>query len=85
MKFKGDYSEDDAECLLNKKLKGVVQSSQNALDKWSKQILHVWATSATAANAINAAYHNRVPATLKANTVVLVTTAAVSHFIFTNG
>lgn len=83
-KYQALFTEDDATHLLNKKLKGVVQSSRNALEKWSKQILHVWTTSAADAATLTSAYHDRVDPCLKANTVVLVTTATRSPFIFDN-
>ena len=62
---------------------GVVQSSRNTLEKWSKQILHVWAPSKHVANVLTAAY-DLVPAEVRSNTVVLVTTARDAPEIFTN-
>jgi len=83
MKFKGPYTHEDAERLLMKKLNGVVQSSKNTLEKWTKQILHVWATSSDVANIVTQTY-DRVPDRLRSNTVVLVTVAKRSAEIFAN-
>ncbi|XP_071097750.1 AAC-rich mRNA clone AAC4 protein-like [Haliotis cracherodii] len=83
MKYKGDYSEEDALHLLCKKLKGIVQSSRNTLENWSKQILHVWATNKHVARVVERAYE-LVPVDLRGNTMVLVTTATESKFIFLN-
>lgn len=84
MKFRGDYTEEDAEKLLYKKLKGVVQSNRNAVTKWSKQILHIWASSSMIASTVTSVF-DRIDPKVKANTVVLVTTATKSPFIFENG
>jgi len=83
MKYKGPYTQEDAERLLTKKLNGVVQSSKNSLEKWSKQILHIWATSADVANIVTQMY-DRVPNNVKSNTVVLVTVAKRCQDIFAN-
>jgi len=83
MKYRGDFTEEDATRLLNKKMNGIVQSSKNSLEKWSKQILHVWATSPDVANTITKVY-DHIPANTKSNTLVLVTVARKSHEIFKN-
>lgn len=83
MKFQGEFTEEDAERLLNKKLKGVIQSTRNAIDHWQKQLLHVWATSHRVANIVSKVYSS-VPENLKANTVVMVTIAHDTSEIFTN-
>ncbi|XP_076441652.1 AAC-rich mRNA clone AAC4 protein-like [Babylonia areolata] len=84
MKYRGDYTQEDAELLLNKKLKGVVRSNHNAVTRWSKQILHIWASSAMIAKTVACVY-DCIDPKIKANTVVLITTAAQSPFIFENG
>ncbi|XP_012942786.1 AAC-rich mRNA clone AAC4 protein [Aplysia californica] len=84
MKFYGEYTLDDALRLLNKKLKGVIQSTRNSLEPWSKQILHVWSTSSHVTNILTQAYEH-IDQDIKANTVVMVTTAADAHYIFNNG
>lgn len=65
------YSAEHAETLLRKKLNGVLRSTENACGQWSKQILHVWAPSTAAADAIDKAY-GRLDDILTADTVVLV-------------
>ena len=62
---------------------GVVQSSRNTLEHWSKQILHVWATSKHVANVVTQAY-DVIPENIKSNTVVLVTVADNAMEIFAN-
>ena len=62
---------------------GVIQSSRNALDKWSKQILHIWATSTEVARIVTESYW-RLPCQVKSNTVVIVTVATSASEIFTN-
>lgn len=66
------FDVDTAEHLLRKKLQGVIASTQNSCGQWAKQILHVWAPTAVAADAIERAYA-RLETELLANTVVLVT------------
>ncbi|KAL3888196.1 hypothetical protein ACJMK2_000573 [Sinanodonta woodiana] len=83
IKFHGDYTHDDAEHLLTKKLKGIVQSSRNSLEKWAKQILHVWAPDKHTANIVTQAY-NKMHNDVKSNTVVIVTTTQASSFIYRN-
>lgn len=82
MKFHGEFTSADANHLLWKKLNGVNSSSQNSLEKWTKQILHVWASSARVAAIVGHAYR-RLPAQLKSNTVVLITVATNTE-IFKN-
>jgi len=83
MKYGGDFTEEDADRLLMKKLNGVVQSTANSMEKWSKQILHVWATSTHVANTITKVF-DRIPEKVKTNTVVLITTAANAPEVFDN-
>ncbi|CAH1773776.1 unnamed protein product [Owenia fusiformis] len=83
MKYRGEYTDEDAEKLLVKKLTGVIQATQNSLENWSKQILHVWATSTNVANTIIKTYH-KLPEHIKCNTVVIVTIAHNSPEIFFN-
>ena len=82
MKYRGDFTVEDAAKLLNKKLNGVLTSTRNTMEKWSKQILHVWATSLAVSVLIAEAYH-QLPKNLKSNTVVLVTVTE-NNEVFTN-
>lgn len=82
MKYHGDFTVEDAQRLLNKKLTGVLKSTKNTMENWSKQILHVWATSLAASVLIAEAY-NLIPKDLKSNTVVLVTVTE-NNEVFSN-
>ena len=62
---------------------GVIQSSHNAVEKWSKQVLHVWAASDHVSRILTQAYCS-IPKEVKSNTVVLVTVATNANEIFTN-
>lgn len=85
MKFRGgEFTEEDAEHLLTKKLKGVIQSSKNTLEDWNKQILHVWSVNNDVTNTLVKVF-DRLPASVTSNTVVLVTTTTKSNFIYNNG
>ena len=64
-------------------LLGVVQSSRNSLERWTKQVLHVWATSRHTARELLAAY-DKVADDIKSNTVVFITTARNAREIFAN-
>ncbi|XP_066273429.1 AAC-rich mRNA clone AAC4 protein-like [Branchiostoma lanceolatum] len=74
MKFRGDFDREDAEKLLMKKLTGVINATQNTMESWDKQILHVWTPSKHVARVVTVTYHT-LPTDVKANTVVLVTVA----------
>lgn len=64
-------------------LPGVNQSSQNSMDKWAKQILHVWAMSYEIAHVTVRAYEHIAP-DLAGNTIVLITVASNAKEIFQN-
>jgi len=84
MKFKGEFTREDAAALLNKKLFGVLQSTQNVSGdyNWKKQILHVWAENSTTAQHIRDEFESTHPA-LRSNTIVIVTeTQANGKWIF---
>ena len=84
MKFYGRFTEEDATHLLVKKLSGVVASTRNAMEKWEKQMLHVWTGSFRAAMQIAEAYFHLRSDELKRNTLVLITVASSAKDIFTN-
>ena len=77
------FSFDDAFVLLNKKLKGIAQSTKNTMVRWEKQILHVWVLDEQAACSLLTAW-DLLDSSLKSNTVLLVTLASRSREIFTN-
>ncbi|XP_078657425.1 AAC-rich mRNA clone AAC4 protein-like isoform X2 [Branchiostoma floridae x Branchiostoma belcheri] len=85
MKFRGEFDREDAEKLLMKKLTGVINATQNTMESWDKQILHVWTPSKHVARVVTATYHTLL-ADVKANTVVLVTVAQgnISREVFQN-
>ncbi|KAL5018554.1 hypothetical protein ScPMuIL_004276 [Solemya velum] len=83
MKYRGQYTRHDALHLLNKKLTGVIQSSRNTLEGWSKQILHVWTPSSRISNTVTKVY-KKLPCAVRHNTVVVVTTTDKSEFMFNN-
>jgi hypothetical protein len=75
----------DVQSLLVKKLEGINRSSERVLpaDKWVKQILHVFAVDQNAADAVNRVWAT-LDASLKADTVVLVTRTKGGGFIYCN-
>lgn len=83
MKYNGEFTFEDANKLLEKKLKGIYNSSKNSLVKWDKQILHVWLLSYQNAQIIIKAW-NELSQNLKDNTVLLVTIAEKSNELFIN-
>jgi hypothetical protein len=67
---------EDAMRLLTKKLRGVIASTENAAcgkDRWSKQILHIWAEKKYVADVVYDVYQNEIDECLRANTLVIVT------------
>ncbi|XP_071505180.1 AAC-rich mRNA clone AAC4 protein-like [Diadema antillarum] len=84
MKYKGDFEKEDAEKLLGKKLSGIANATQNALDRWSKKVLHIWATSAKVADTLSSVYNDLSPQ-LRQDTVVMVTIVTQpQHSLFRN-
>lgn len=75
-----------AKSLLQKKLEGILDSSENVAPehKWVKQILHVLAYSADHAAVMEQAW-NETADTLKADTILIVTvTDGDDEFIYSN-
>lgn len=77
----GTFGVAEARHLLHKKLNGVLRSTANACGAWEKQILHVWAQSHEAADAVEAAYAQLEPA-LTADTVVLISVCEGLRVLF---
>jgi hypothetical protein len=73
------------QALIERKLDGVNVSSQRVLpaDRWVKQVLHVFASSAANAEAVARVWPAISPA-LRADTVVLVTETQGGGFIYCN-
>ncbi|MGI5860457.1 MAG: hypothetical protein ACOX6T_00200 [Myxococcales bacterium] len=75
-----------AKSLLQKKLEGILDSSENVAPehKWVKQILHVLAYSADHATVMEQAW-NETADTLKADTILLITvTDGDDEFMYSN-
>ncbi|KAI8353996.1 hypothetical protein BD560DRAFT_408128 [Blakeslea trispora] len=83
MAYQRQYTKQDAHDLLNKKLRNIVQSSENiANTRFDRHILHVWTESGK-----NAALVNKICRKLKLveqyhNTVVLITTVNTDLVFF---
>lgn len=73
----------EVKALLEKKLEGVIRSSQRVLpsDKWVKQILHVFSVNKAATDAIERVLPTIAPA-VKADTIVLVTETKGGGFVY---
>lgn len=78
-------TDDDVRDLLEKKLAGVNRSSQRVVsaDKWVKQILHVFVATQAAADAVHRVWPD-IDASLRADTVVLLTRTMGGGFIYCN-
>jgi hypothetical protein len=85
MKFRGEFTEEDAKVLLAKKLYGVNCSSKAVLKRyrWKKQILHIWVEHPYIADILMKVYNNDVEMELKANTIIMITCAGNASWIFT--
>lgn len=79
------FGDTEVRALLVDKLNGVNRSSVRVLpeDRWVKQILHVWVASAEVAASVRRVW-NSLDASLRANTIVLVTQTAGGGFIYCN-
>lgn len=84
MKFKGEFTTEDAKHLLHKKLFGVVCSSQNIIKEhsWKKQILHVWTEHQYIADILSQVYQNDISTEMKSNTLVIITCVNNASWIF---
>lgn len=78
-------SDADVKTLLEKKLEGVNRSSERVkpADKWVKQILHVFAATKDAADAVVRVLP-QISATLRADTIVLLTRTVGGGFVYCN-
>jgi hypothetical protein len=79
------YTDAEVQALLEKKLEGVNRSSVrvSSADRWVKQILHVWVATDAAKQAVERVLPN-ISATLRADTIVLVTRTIGGGFIYCN-
>jgi hypothetical protein len=83
MKFRGTFTLDDATKLLEKKMHGVIMSTQGVSrsQRWNRQILHVWVEHEYMRELIEQAYA-QLSAEVKSNTVVMVTTVSNAKWLF---
>lgn len=79
----GAQTDTEVKGLLEKKLTGINASSLrvSAGDKWVKQILHVFAATTASRDAIERVWPT-IDTTLRADTIVLVTTTTGGGFIY---
>jgi len=73
------FTQDDADLLLRKKLRGVIISTETCVNEsWQKQILHIWAKSRRTLQLLEQAYQKLEPE-LVADTVVLITRCSLAE------
>jgi hypothetical protein len=79
------FPDSDVKALLEKKLEGVIRSSQRvaAEDRWVKQILHVFAANKAEADAV-ARVLPTIDAAIRSNTIVLLTETTGGGFVYCN-
>lgn len=79
------FSDADVKALLEKKLEGVLRSSARVAphDRWTKQILHVFAASTTQAEAV-ARVLPTISSTIRNDTIVLLTQTSGGGFVYCN-
>jgi len=83
LKFGGVFTRSDARALLEKKLFGIQQSTRNVCEeRWSKQILHIFAFDVNVAALLAHEWHSSISAELKANTTVLITVTHCAQFVY---
>jgi len=85
MKYNGEFTRADARFLLEKKLKGIIVSSENVVTyhRWEKQILHVWASEFYIAEVLETEFAE-LHSDIKHNTILMVTISAnpKAHFLY---
>lgn len=74
MKFGARFTREDAHLLLEKKLFGILVSTENVLKEhgWGRQILHIWATHQHVADMVEEEFWH-MPQELRGNTIVVLT------------
>ncbi|MBL8605517.1 MAG: hypothetical protein JNK72_26535 [Myxococcales bacterium] len=78
-------TEDQMRTLLTEKLNGINRSTQRVLpaQAWVKQILHVWAVDEAAAGVVERVWPT-LSASLRADTIVLLTVSSGGGFLYCN-
>ncbi|KAJ6253145.1 hypothetical protein M0813_13481 [Anaeramoeba flamelloides] len=83
MKYRGVFEKKDAVRLLEKKLFGVICSSENSsYPKFAKQILHIWSTDERTSNILKDVYNNDISNQYKHNTIIIVTVGKNVDWLF---
>ena len=74
----------EAQHLLEKKLNGVLKSSEgvNRKFRWRKQILHIFCQTHEIAKLLKRVYRINLNSNLKKNTIILCTVVKNSPFVF---
>jgi hypothetical protein len=82
-KFQGAQTDAEVKALLEKKLNGINASTARVspADKWTKQVLHVFAATQTSVDAIERVLPG-IDAAVRADTIVLVTKTIGGGFIY---
>lgn len=77
------YTDADVKALLEKKLKGIKESSASVApaDKWVKQVLHVFTADKAATEAVERVFPT-VGKDVRADTIVLVTETSGGGFVY---
>lgn len=79
MKYDGsEFTPEEGRHLLEKKLRGIRQSSRNSTIKWDKQILHVWTMTEETALTVISSWIDIDDDQLKSNTAVIITVVSSS-------
>jgi hypothetical protein len=81
----GGMPDDETKRILEKKLSGILRSTElvRAEDRWQKQILHVFTPSAAATDSVLRVLPS-IDATLRADTIVLLTQTTGGGFLYCN-
>lgn len=79
------FPDTDVKNLLEKKLEGILASSARVkpADKWQKQILHVFTANKAASDAVSRVLPT-IDASIRADTIVLLTQTSGGGFIYCN-
>eukprot|EP01089_Gocevia_fonbrunei_P007110 TRINITY_DN1814_c0_g1_i1.p1 TRINITY_DN1814_c0_g1~~TRINITY_DN1814_c0_g1_i1.p1 ORF type:complete len:258 (+),score=21.50 TRINITY_DN1814_c0_g1_i1:440-1213(+) len=84
MKYGGIFDREDAKKLLEKKLNGVNVSSRLVMQKFHKQILHIFAEREYVADVLAEVYESELSPELKSSTLVCITVCNNADWIFRN-
>lgn len=80
-KFKGPFRSQDGIVLLNKKLRGVKESSRLVMRPWKKQILHVLVEEDDIPEVLTQVYQNALSEEIKSDTMVFITLVKNAHWV----